>query len=531
MFKVKKLFPALLLASSLFTSSVSAHPDNSNDNYKNRYIPVQLLGINDFHGQLDVYRTIGDRKAGGAEYLAAYLNKYEQTNKNTLIVHAGDVVGASSPVSSLLQDEPTIEILNEIGFDVGTLGNHEFDEGVDEMLRLINGGEHPKTGYFEGANFPYTAANVVDKETGDPILPPYVIKKVNGMPIGFIGVVTTETKNIVLPSGIEGVKFTDEATAINKAVEELKAKGVEAIVTLAHVPSHSDQDGSNASGEVVEFAPQIDDEVDVIFGGHNHSYTNTMVDGKLIVQSYSYGTAFSDVDLMIDPKTKDIVSQEASIVTTYHDRIEPDPTVKNMVEKYSKDIEDLVNQVIAKAAEPITTDADVSGESSLGNLVADSQRAAMGTDFAFMNPGGIRASLDEGPITWGELYTMLPFGNNLVKMTLTGEQIKAVLEQQWAGEYPRILQVSGLHYTWDESAPAGEKIVSMTDSNGNPINSQQQYTVTVNNFIATGGDGFTVLKEGTNQVTGPLALDAMIDYLEQQDAPVTAPEVDRIDVQ
>ncbi|ARI75575.1 bifunctional metallophosphatase/5'-nucleotidase [Halobacillus mangrovi] len=529
MFLLKRVIPAFFLILSLFASSVSAAPPDHSQ-YKNRYISAQLLGMNDFHGQLDVYRTVDGRKVGGAEYLAAYLEKYEAENKNTLLIHSGDVVGASSPVSSLLQDEPTIEILNDIGFDVGTVGNHEFDEGVAEMKRLIYGGEHEETGDFEGASFPYTVANVKDEETGEPILPPYVIKKVNGMPIGFVGVVTTETKDIVLPSGIEGVEFTDETTAINQAVSELKEKGVESIVVLAHVPASSDQDGSNASGEVVDFAPEVDDEVDIIFGGHNHAYANTVVDGKLIVESYSYGTAFSEVDIKIDPKTKDIVEKEASIVTTYHDGIEPDQAVRNKVDDYKKEIEDLVEEVIAQAAEPITKEQEESGESALGNLVADSQRAAMDTDFAFMNPGGIRANLDEGPITWGELYTMLPFGNNLVQMTLTGDQIKALLEQQWSGSYARILQISGLEYTWDRDAPVGEKVTSMTDSQGNPIDPEQSYTVAVNNFIATGGDGFTVLKEGTNQVTGPLALDAMIQYLQSQKDAIEAPVLNRIEV-
>ncbi|WP_053218248.1 bifunctional metallophosphatase/5'-nucleotidase [Virgibacillus senegalensis] len=526
----KNVTLAVLLSTSLFSTSVSAAA-TENDHAENRYKHVQLLGINDLHGQLDVYRDIGGRQAGGAEYLAAYLKQYEEETKNTLLVHAGDVVGASSPVSSLLQDEPTIEILNELGFDVGTLGNHEFDEGVDEMMRLIDGGEHEITGDFEGSSFPYTAANVVDENTGEPILPPYVIKKVNGIPIGFIGVVTTETQNIVLPSGIEGVAFTDETEAINDAAKQLKEQGVESIVVLAHAPASSEQDGSNPSGDVVEFAPQIDDEVDVILGGHNHDYANTVVDGKLIVQSYSSGTAFSDIDLMIDPKTKDIISKEANIVTTYHDAIEPDEQVANMVDTYETEIEDLVDQVIAETSETITTAQDDSGESALGNLVADSQRTAMDTDFAFMNPGGIRADLDEGPVTWGELYTMLPFGNTLVNMTLTGEQIKALLEQQWEGSYPHMLQVSGLQYTWEQDAPIGEKVVELTDNEGNPIESDQPYTVTVNNFLAEGGDGFTVLTEGTDQVTGPLALDAMITYLEGLDGQVTAPELGRIDVE
>src|SRR4051812_29225625 len=361
MISMKKVIPAAFLSFSLIGTTVSAAPPEQ-ANFKNRYIPVQLLGVNDFHGQLDVYRTVGGKKVGGAEYLASYLKKYEQENKNTLLVQVGDAIGASSPVSSLLQDEPTIEFLNTLGFDVGTVGNHEFDEGVNELNRLLYGGEHEATGYFEGTDFPYTAANVVDKETGESILPPYVIKKVNGMPIGFIGVVTKETTNIVLPSAIEDIEFTDEVTAINQAAQELKEKGVQSIVVLAHNPVSSNQDGSNASGDVVEFARSVDDEIDIIFGAHNHTYANTTVDNKLLVQAYSYGTAFSDVDLMIDPKTKDIVEKKANIVTTYHQGIEPDAQIKEMVDSYSESIKPLINKELGQASVAITRQQDESGE-------------------------------------------------------------------------------------------------------------------------------------------------------------------------
>ncbi len=300
---LKTLSAAALSVTLLAAPLFSGHTEAKTDNYKHRYKSVQLLAINDFHGKLNVTRTIKDENgnvigtAGGADYLAAYLREHEEENKkNTLMLHNGDMVGASPPVSALLQDEPTIQYLNMLGFDIGTLGNHEFDEGTEEMLRLINGGYHEETGYFEGANFPYTAANVLDKETGEPILPPYVVKKVNGMPIGFIGVVTTETPSIVIPEGVANVEFIDEAEAINKAAAELKEQGVEAIVVMSHVPGSSNTDGSGAGGELVDMANAVDDEIDIIYGGHNHAYTNTLVDGKLLVQSYSYGTAFSDVD-------------------------------------------------------------------------------------------------------------------------------------------------------------------------------------------------------------------------------------------
>ncbi|HET7579284.1 MAG TPA: 5'-nucleotidase C-terminal domain-containing protein [Bacillales bacterium] len=521
---------ALLLfaASPAFAAGNSHHP---NDNWQHRYIPVQLLGINDFHGQLNVYRTVNGEKVGGAAYLAAYLKKYESRNKNTLLVHAGDAVGASPPVSALLEDQPTIEFLNKMGFDVGTVGNHEFDEGVQEMLRLINGGYSPKTGDFAGANFPYVCANVVDAKTGKHILPPYVIKKVNGMPIGFIGVVTTITPSIVTPSGTKGVKFLDEATAINKATAELEKKGVHAIVVLAHVSSFSWHDGTHASGKMVDIAPKINDDVDVVFAGHSHSYTNTVVDGKLIVQAYSYGTAFSDVDVKIDPKTKDIVSKQAKIITTYHDGVQPDPEIKQLVEHYEKKVAPLVNRVVGTAAEPITEEESPAGESALGDLVADSQRAEMGSDFAFMNGGGIRADLDQGQITWGELYTILPFNDQLVKMTLTGSQIKQLLEQQWSGSYPKILQISGLHYTWDKGAPVGDKVVSITLLDGTPLQMDKTYTATVNTFIASGGDGFTVLKQGKNKVIGPTDLDAMVNYVKSLPQPISQDIEGRIQVQ
>ncbi|MBB6284719.1 bifunctional metallophosphatase/5'-nucleotidase [Geobacillus subterraneus] len=487
-----------------------------------RYIDVQLLGINDFHGQLNVTRKVGGREAGRADYLAVYLKQREAENKNTLLVHAGDAVGASPPVSALLQDEPTIEVLNKLGFDVGTLGNHEFDEGVAEMLRLIHGGYHPATDDFAGADFPYVSANVVDKETKKPILPPYVIKRVNGMPIGFIGVTLTDTPSIVTPSGVAGVEFIDEAAAINKAVGELKKKGVETIIVLAHNPGTSRPDGTNASGEIVDIAKNVDDEVDVIFAGHNHAYLNAVVDGKLLVQSYSYGTAFSDVDLKIDPRTKDVVAKKAEIVTTYHDGITPDPEIRALIEKYEAKVAPLVNQVVGTAAETITDEQNASGESALGNLIADAQRAAMKTDVAFMNPGGIRADIEQGEVTWGELYNVQPFNNQLVKMTLTGAQIRQLLNQQWQPTQTRMLQISGLRYTWSASRPTGNKVVDIQLPDGTPLNPDGEYTVTVNSFLADGGDGFTVLTQGTNREVGPVDLDALVSYIRGLEQPFSA---------
>ncbi|WP_026585008.1 bifunctional 2',3'-cyclic-nucleotide 2'-phosphodiesterase/3'-nucleotidase [Bacillus sp. J33] len=479
----------------------------------NEPFEVQLLGINDFHGQLDTYNA--GLNAGGIEYLAAHLKQREATNPNTFMLHAGDAVGASSPVSALLQDEPTIKMLNEIGFDLGTVGNHEFDEGVEEMLRLINGGAHPKTvekyGEFEGANFPYVAANVVDSVTKEPILPPYEIKEVNGVPIAFIGIAYSDTPGIVTPSGTAGVEFTDEAEAINKYTAELKGQGIKSIVVVTHNPAKSALDGSDPQEELAEIANAVDDEVDVLFGGHNHQYTNTLVDGKLLVQSYSYGTAFSDVDLTIDPVTKDIVAKKAEIVTAARD-IEPDAEIKQMLDTYIADAAPILNEVIGYTSTGISRDTNADGESPMGNLIADSMIAQTNTDFAFMNSGGVRASIDAGDITWKEAFTVQPFGNDLVTLTLTGAQIKELFEQQW-GSKERIMHVSGLKVTYDSSREAGDRIVSLVKNDGTPITAEQEYSVTVNNYMADGGDGYSVLLNGKNRTVDVVDLDALISFI------------------
>jgi 2',3'-cyclic-nucleotide 2'-phosphodiesterase (5'-nucleotidase family) len=484
-------------------------------------VSVQLLGVNDFHGQINTYKKVGDKMAGGAAYLAAYLKQREADNpENTLMVSAGDSVGASAPASALLQDEPTIEIFNKLGFDVSTLGNHEFDEGVEEMKRLIFGGKHEATGDFGGADFDYVAANVVDKYTKKPVLDPYVIKEVGGVPVGFIGVVTTETPSIVIPSGVAGVEFTDETEAINKYAAELKGQGVEAIVVLAHKPAISNTDGTGASGELIDMIENMHDEVDILYAGHNHKYTNAVVDRKLVVQSYSAGTAFSDIDLWINEQTGDIVQKSAEIVSTIHEGVTPDAEIQKMVDEAYAKVKDQLDAVIGKAAADISKEMNEHGESAMGNLIADSMVAQTGTQLALMNSGGVRDSLNAGDITWGELFNVQPFGNDLVKMELTGQQVYDVLNQQWSTGAAKILQVSGLKFTYTSTTGTDGKVsgevkeVKLAD--GTALDKTKTYTVTVNNFMATGGDGFTVLKNGKNPTTDITDLDALIKYVKEK---------------
>lgn len=511
-------------------------------------VHVQLLGINDFHGQLDTWRAIKDSTgkvvdySGGIEWLAAYLKDREAANPaNTLMLQAGDLVGASPPVSALLQDEPTIRFMNELGFDVGTIGNHEFDEGVKEMKRLIYGGDNPKTaqyeakyGKFTGSTMDYVVANVVDEKTGATILPPYAIKEVDGVKIGFIGVVTKDTPLIVTPAGVAGVKFTDEVTAINKYAKELTDKGVKTIVVLAHNPGSSATNGSNATGQVVDMAKTIDPAVDVIYGAHDHKYLNAKVDDKVLVQSWSYGTAFSDIDLTIDPATGDVIKDQtkAEVVDTLHSKITADAKIKAELDGYQEDIKPIVSQVVGSTKAAITNVQNAAGESALGNLIADGMRTVTGTDFGFMNAGGIRNPLPAGTITWGDLFKVQPFGNDLVTMTVTGDQIRTLLNQQFQAppSYNKIMSISGLHYTWTDSQPYGSKVLDIYLEDGSLIDPKAEYSITVNNFMADGGDGFTVLKSGKNRVTDMVDLDGFVQYFKSLEQPVSAEIEGRIQI-
>lgn len=533
-------------------------PPEDRDSNPAAWVHMQILGFNDFHGQLSAGRLVSGRPVGSAPVLAAYLRSAQENGDDdaTFIVHAGDHVGASPPVSALLQDEPSIGFLNLLANDkcaerkprnprcnlVGTLGNHEFDEGVAEMLRLIKGGNHANGPFLEkpyrGARFPYVSANVVDANTGKTILPPYVIKQARGQRIAFIGAVLKETPSIVTPTGVAGVRFLDEADAINRYVPELKARGVRAIVVLIHQGTRATPfTGSTRAqpqvldGAIGNIVKRLDDEIDIVVSGHAHSFTNTLMannNGRpiLVTQAFSAGTAYADIDIAIDPASHDIVEKSAAIVTTWADEgpgLAPAADVAQLVAQAEQRVAPLVNRVIGNAATDILGVSNSAGESALGNLIADAQRAALNTDFAFMNPGGIRADILAGVVTWGELFTVQPFNNDLVRMNLSGAQIVQLLNQQWQGQaFPRILKTSGLTYLWDNARPVGDRIVEVRDGNGGLLNPAATYSVTVNSFLAAGGDNFSVLSAGTQRQVGPVDLDALEAYIRARPQPFSA---------
>ncbi|HKY35521.1 MAG TPA: 5'-nucleotidase C-terminal domain-containing protein [Polyangiaceae bacterium] len=510
-------------------------------------LKVKVLGFNDFHGQLEKGRVVAGRPVGGAAVLAAYLKAAQSgIEDQTFIVHAGDHVGASPPASALLQDEPSIQFLNMLANDactaedrlnpacnlVGTVGNHEFDEGMVELLRLLSGGNFSSGPFLEdpypGARFPYVSANVIERATGQPLLRPFVVKQTHGVKLGFIGAVLEQTPTIVTPTGVAGLDFIDEADAINTQAQALKELGVRAqIVTIHQGGFQTNYVGPTRPASMLTGGPEIqdivsrlDDEIDVVISGHTHAFTNAFIPNAngtpiLVVQAFSAGTAYDDVDLQIDPLSGDVVAKTAQVVTTFSDvapGLTPDAAIAAVVQAASDRVAPLVNQVFGVASSALTRAQNVAGESQMGDLIADAQLAAQNSQFVFMNPGGIRADLNAGDITFGELFTIQPFGNTLVQMNMTGTQIKAVLEQQWQMASPRILQIAGFSYTWNPAAPVGSRVVEIR-LGGMPIDPSATYTVTTNNFLATGGDGFTTFTAGTNQIGGPIDLDALIEYV------------------
>jgi 2',3'-cyclic-nucleotide 2'-phosphodiesterase (5'-nucleotidase family) len=541
---------ALLLACTLIAMLLlTSAPAVAGGGHKPKTFDVHLLGINDFHGNLtgagltytDPFSGVA-APAGGAGMLATYLERRRsQDPGRTLLVHSGDMVGASPPESGLLQDEPTIDVLNELEFDVGTPGNHEFDEGLDEFWRLLRGGDHPDTaGTFGGQDFPLISANIVSARTKRPILKPYLIAKVRGAKIGFIGATTVTTPTIVSAGAVDGLEFQGEATAINRYVPVLKRKGVEAIVVLIHEGGVQTGFPEGTVGpRISEIVPALHDEIDVVMAGHSHTVINTRVDGRLVVQASSFGRAFDDVTLQINRRTKDVVASSAAIVPAWKNDpptstnpVPPDPRVQAIVDKAVATVAPLVSRVVNTAARDLLAardgGANAAGESPLGNLIADAQRATMSTQLAFMNPGGIRAPIRAGEVTWGELYSVQPFANDMVKLDLTGAQIWTLLGQQFQTPSNRILEVSGLHYTYSSAGAGSGTIQSVflgapaDDSTPIANDASTTYTVALNSFLAGGGDGFTVLTEGTNRVVGPNDLDALVDYIEGLTAPFDA---------
>lgn len=541
---------------------------------------IQILGLNDFHGQLEFgppAASSGFRigplasgqcippscyPVGGAEYLSTHVDLLRAENpENTVFVSAGDLIGATPLLSAAFHDEPTIEAFNLMELDYNGVGNHEFDEGVDELLRMQEGGCHPVDGCgdgddFEGAEFDFLAANVVYKDDGKgkhkekTIFKPYKMRSFgHGIKVAFVGMTLEGTPLIVSPDGIASVDFLDEAQTVNDLVPELKKKGADVIVVLLHEggsPSNTGGDPAlinscnNPSGALPPIVEAMSDEVDIVITGHTNWAVNCNIDGKIVTGAASQGRLITEIDFEVGHKSKQIIGPilvDNNLVTR---EVPADPDMTALIAKYNAVIGPIANEVIGNTTEAMDRAVLTLGrESTLGRLIADAQLASSiaqgaGGQIALMNPGGIRSNFDVGPITYGEAFSVQPFSNILTTKTFTGQQIKDILEQQFktsaGGTRTLILPVSaGFSYTWDNSAAVNGKVSNMM-LNGSPIGLATSYRVVANNFLAGGGDDFPGFRVGTAEQTGADDLVALETYLQANNpyVPVSTVRITRV---
>ncbi|MEU9452295.1 bifunctional metallophosphatase/5'-nucleotidase [Streptomyces sp. NPDC048277] len=574
------LATAAALASAL---PADAHSDKGHGHQPGRYQDVQLLSFNDLHGNLEPpsgssgrvteLQADGTTKtvdAGGVEYLATHLRQARAGHPYSVTAAGGDMVGASPLISGLFHDEPTIEALNKLDLDVTTVGNHEFDEGAKELARLQNGGCHPTDGCytdkkFKGADFPYLAANVLDEKTDKPILKPYWVWQKKDVKIGFIGVTLEGTPGIVSADGVKGLAFKDEVETINKYAKVLQRQGVQSIVALVHeggLPSSSSYNydcdspgaGDGVSGPIVDIAKNVTPAVDALVTGHTHAaYVCTIDDPagnpRMVTSAASFGRLYTDTTLTYDRRTGDIARtavQSANRVVTRDVAKAPDMT--GLISKWNTLAAPIGNRAIGYVSADI---GNTGTESPMGDLIADAQFAYgkeldPETDLALMNPGGVRAGLTyaakgsegDGVVTYAEGFTVQPFANTVNLQNFTGAQLIQVLKEQVSGANaaaPKILQPSGnLTYTLDLTRTGADRVV--TDSirlDGAAIDPSATYRVATNSFLAGGGDGFTTLGQGTDDLVGTDDLAALAEYLTANSsaaAPIAPPVTNRITI-
>ncbi|HEV7760112.1 MAG TPA: bifunctional metallophosphatase/5'-nucleotidase [Acidimicrobiales bacterium] len=560
-----------------------------------RTTDLHVLAFNDLHGTLEPGgNNLYGKFAGGASYLAkAVKDRQAQYGSRQATVFAGDNIGASPLANSLFHEEPIVIASNLMHVDFASVGNHEFDKGSVELRRIQNGGCHADgctgapyakangrtTNRYPGADFPYLAANVTVDATGKTLFPAYDTKRFRTgsgrkVDVGFIGEVLEDTPTIVTPTGVAGLTFQDEADAANRAARRLRRDGVDNQVLVIHqggfqagTAALNGCAGNLAGSPIADIVSRLDPSIKVIVSAHTHAeYRCTITSGgvtRLITSASSFGRILTDITLTVDDRTGDLVTASAENtvvenalntpgpgVTRVPDPSREDPKVQAVVNQYVTASAPLSNRVIGSIQGDLTRTASPQGESTLGDVIADSQLAATapadlgGARIAFMNPGGIRQDLRvadvssggeaPGQVTYGEAFTVQPFGNSLVTKTMTGDQIRRLLEQQFPGcggqTVQRTLQISStLRYELTPGAATCEARVGRIFVDGTELAAGDSLRVTMNNFLATGGDGFTVFNEGTESLGGAQDIDALVAAFEAAGTTgIAVPALDRI---
>ena len=539
-------FGAALALASCAPAEKAARPSSAG-----RQLTVKVIAFNDFHGNLHspgLFAPIagapaGDRvRVGGAEYLAAHVARLKAGNPLSVVVAAGDLVGATPLVSALFQDEPTVEVLNHIGLEFSAVGNHEFDRGTAHLLRLQR-----------GARFQWLSANVVETATGRPLLPAFGTRRFRDVDVAFIGMTLRATPTIVAPAGIAGLAFRDEADTVNALVPALRARGMESIVVLVHEGGYqaghrqpmNGCEGGLAGSAIARIVARLDDAVDLVVAGHSHTAFNCRLpnaSGRRIpvTSASAFGRVLTDIDLTIDAATRDVVAATATNRLVVHDdpAAPADPVVAGIVAGYNAQVAPTAGRVIGSVARELpNARVDRACNMPAGELIADAMLEATrspdagGGVIAFMNGGGVRSpGFRAGKVTYGDAFTVQPFGNGLVTLTLTAQQLKDALEEQFAGcrgQSPTTTRImlpsAGFKYTWDGSRACDARIRAATLTNatgtetivseGAVVDPARTFRVTVNSYMAAGGDGYSTLASGTQPLGGGQDLDALVAYL------------------
>lgn len=526
-------------------------------------VEVQILAFNDFHGNLETPPPVEIADAagvkhqivtGGAAHLAAALASLRVGHRNSITVSAGDTISASPLISANYLDEPTIDAMNLMHLELGSVGNHEFDRGADELKRMQWGGCAKFTRRtpcaverFGGAKFRYLAANVVQHD-GTTIFPATAIKRfetpAGPITIGFIGETLKGTANLVTPSGVRSLTFKDEAATANALVPKLKAQGADTIVLLIHQGGKTAQftvgnDCAGLTGEILPVVQRLDPAIATVISAHTHwAYICSgsppeVGPGRLLTSAGKYGYFITDLRLKFDPATHRLVAQDARNIIVGNGQRGEDAAEKALVERYASAVAPIASRIVGRLSAPAPNAAD-DGESAASDLIADSMLAATrapekgGAQLALLNASGVRVALAAGPIRYADAFSMMPFGNNLVVMTLTGSQLKTALEQQYSGRLPprgqrphALASSEGFDYTVDMRRPAGERVVEMR-LEGRKIDPEARYRVAVNNYLASGGDGLSTFTAGTDVTDEKIIdLDALVNWV----APGRAPPV------
>jgi 5'-nucleotidase len=510
-------------------------------------LEINLVALNDFHGNLEpskyTYTPPGATQprtiqAGGIDVLKGALDAFRKDDPDLLFVAAGDLVGASPAVSSMFADEPSIVAMNRMGLVASSLGNHEFDQGPKELLRQQHGGcDSPRPDKacrfapdFKGAGFTYLAANVVDARTGKNLVPGWRIVDVKGVKVGLIGAVLHDLASVTVAASIKGLAVGDEAASINAVLPAMREQGAQVFVVLIHEGGFADQpydkvDCNTLHGPIVAITKKLDPAIRLVISGHSHTGYLCKVDGRVVTQADAYGHLLSRIRMTLDPRTKAVEDIQVRNVVMAPDAFKPDPGLSAYLADVRAKSRAELDKPVARIAGALSRHEMPSGESALGDVIADAAVAAtrdQGAQVGFMNPGGIRKDLEAGEggvVTFGQAQAVLPFGNTLVVMDLTGAQLRRVLEQQWdrpASSEPSILAVSsGLAYDWDGTQPPGRRVANVK-VDGAPLDDNRTYRVAANNFLAGGGDNIPMFAGGARRVeTGLRDLDSLIAYLQK----------------